>query len=93
MGKIASCLWWRNVTLSNGNKMTVFSVHNMEHQLSGRFDSIHGEGLAILTPAWMKYVLSEKTVPRFAKFATNVFGIVEVDKMNTAKLSRISLPV
>lgn len=74
-----------NATLSNGNKMAVFPVHNMEHQLSGRFDSIHGEGLAILTPAWMKYVLSEKTVPRFAKFATNVFGIVEADEMNTAQ--------
>lgn len=64
-----------NATLSNGNRMAVFGVHAMEHQLSGRFNTTHGEGLAILTPRWMKYVLSDKTAERFAHFGTAVWGI------------------
>lgn len=29
-------------------------VHPMEHELSAFYDITHGEGLAILTPAWME---------------------------------------
>ena len=34
-----------------------------------------GEGLAIITPPWMRHILSEKTLPRFVKYGVNVFGI------------------
>lgn len=64
-----------NATLCNGNALAVFGVHAMEHQLSGRFNSIHGEGLAVLTPHWMEHVLSEKTAARFARFGQAVFGV------------------
>ena len=50
-------------------------VHPMEHELSAFYDITHGEGLAILTPAWMEYVLSEKTVDRFVQYGVNVWGI------------------
>lgn len=32
-------------------------VHPMEHELSAFYDITHGEGLAILTPAWMEHIL------------------------------------
>ena len=51
--------------------------HIMEHALSAYYDIIHGEGLAIITPRWMKHILSEKTVDRFVKYGVNVFGIDE----------------
>ena len=35
----------------------------------------YGEGLAIITPCWMRHILSEKTLPRFVKYGVNVFGI------------------
>ena len=47
----------------------------MEHQLSACYDITHGVGLAILTPAWMRYVLSEATVHKFAEYGVNVWGI------------------
>ena len=47
----------------------------MEHALSAYYDITHGEGLAIITPRWMKHILSEKTVERFVKYGVNVFGI------------------
>ena len=52
-----------------------WSVHPLEHILSAHYDITHGVGLAILTPAWMEYVLSEATVDRFAQYGVNVWSI------------------
>ena len=30
--------------------------HNIEHELSALYDCAHGAGLAVVFPAWMKYV-------------------------------------
>ena len=38
-------------------------------------NGIYGEGLAIITPRWMRHILSEKTIDRFVKYGINVFGI------------------
>ena len=50
-----------------------WASHWLEHELSGEYDIAHGAGLAIMIPAWMKYVwkTNEK---RFAQFATNIMG-------------------
>lgn len=64
-----------------GGKRQNWSCHPMEHQLSAVYDITHGLGLAILTPRWMRYSLSEKTVDRFYRFATNVFSLTGEDKM------------
>lgn len=66
--------WAINDLLSNGNAVG-WSVHPMEHQLSAYYDITHGVGLAILTPAWMRYILSERTVDQFAEYGINVWGI------------------
>lgn len=50
-------------------------VHPIEHELSAYYDITHGEGLAVLTPVWMEYVLSNMTAPRFAEYGRNVWGI------------------
>ena len=47
----------------------------MEHELSAFYDITHGIGLAILTPHWMRHVLSEATAPKFAEYGINVWGI------------------
>ena len=41
--------------------------HNIEHELSGLYDIAHGAGLAIVFPAWMKYVYREQ-VDRFVEW-------------------------
>lgn len=67
-----------NATLCCGNKLAVFGVHGMEHELSAHYDLTHGIGLAILTPSWMRHVMKKApdiTVPRFAHFAKAVWGI------------------
>lgn len=85
-----SNLMWAS-TIGLNHLLTVgkggaWSVHPIEHVLSAYYDITHGVGLAILTPAWMEYVLSEKTAPRFARFAREVFGVKEQDTMKAAKL-------
>lgn len=52
-----------------------WSCHPMEHTLSAYYDITHGVGLAILTPKWMRYILNDKTVSRFALYGINVWGI------------------
>lgn len=50
-----------------------WASHEIEHELSALYDCAHGAGLAVVFPAWMKYVYRHDTA-RFAQFATRVFG-------------------
>ena len=61
-----------------------WSVHPIEHELSAYYDITHGEGLAILTPKWMRYVLNDTTVKRFAMYARNVWDVDAVDDYEAA---------
>lgn len=63
-----------NGLLSYGSDVQ-WCVHPMEHELSAFYDITHGDGLAILTPVWMDYVLSEDTLDKFVEFGINVWGI------------------
>lgn len=60
-----------------------WATHNMEHELSGLYDVAHGAGLAVMFPAWMKYVMHHD-VMRFAQFAVRVWGC-EMDFQNPEK--------
>lgn len=52
-----------------------WASHGLEHELSAFDTSItHGAGLAVIMPAWMRYVYTED-VDRFVEFAHAVFGI------------------
>jgi alcohol dehydrogenase YqhD (iron-dependent ADH family) len=84
----ANLMWASSLALNGltrNGKHGVWSCHAMEHELSAFYDITHGIGLAILTPRWMAYVLSEQTVDKFAQFAKNVWDITEADKMKAAK--------
>ena len=70
-----ACTYGCNGILSLGNAYSGWPCHGMEHALSAYYDITHGEGLAILTPRWMRHILSDKTLPRFVKYGVNVFGI------------------
>jgi len=57
-----------------------WASHMIEHELSGINDVAHGAGLAIIFPAWMRYVYKQD-VNRFAQFAVRVWDI-EMDFFN-----------
>jgi hypothetical protein len=84
-------LMWASSMALNGlcedGKNHDWSCHPIEHELSAFYDITHGVGLAIITPCWMRYILSEKTVDKFVEYAVNVWGIKEQeDKFLTANL-------
>lgn len=77
--------WAINDFIANSSKAS-WTVHPIEHELSAFYDITHGLGLAILTPRWMEYVLSEKTVHKFYDLGVNVFDIDKnLDQMEVAK--------
>lgn len=85
----SNLMWASTVGLNHlltVGKGGAWSVHPIEHVISAYYDITHGVGLAILTPAWMEYVLSDKTVRRFARFAREVFGVKETDDVKAAEL-------
>lgn len=70
-----TCTYGCNGIYALGNSPSGWPCHGIEHALSAYYDITHGEGLAIITPRWMKHILSDKTVSRFVKYGVNVFGI------------------
>jgi len=54
-------------------------MHMIEHALSAHHDITHGAGLAIVGPAWMRFVAKHRP-ERFAQFAERVFGLSSESK-------------
>ena len=70
-----------------GKEDTGWPCHAMEHELSAFYDITHGVGLAILTPRWMRFILKKDptALPRFVRFARNVFGLEGEDELALAR--------
>lgn len=87
----ANMMWASSLShndLTGCGRQNALPVHQLEHALSGEFDHIaHGAGLAVLFPAWAKYVY-KYNIPRFAQFARRVWDCDEADD-ETAALSGI----
>lgn len=74
----ANLMWCSSLAINGLLKLGCpipWCVHPMEHELSAYYDITHGVGLAILTPAWMEYVLNDQTVDKFVQYGVNVWGI------------------
>lgn len=51
-----------------------WASHGLEHEVSGLYDVTHGAGLAVIMPAWMRYVM-KKDLTKGYQFATRVFDV------------------
>ncbi|MBT4540968.1 iron-containing alcohol dehydrogenase [Candidatus Woesearchaeota archaeon] len=71
-------LMWASTIAHNGLLNTGregdWSSHMIEHELSAMYDIAHGAGLAIVFPAWMKYVYKQD-IQRFVQFAVKVMDV------------------
>ncbi|WP_310602049.1 iron-containing alcohol dehydrogenase [Anaerosporobacter sp.] len=83
-----SNLMWASTLALNGlvcaGKGGAWTCHPIEHELSAFYDITHGVGLAIVTPSWMRYILSETTLHRFCNYARNVWNMQGEDSMELA---------
>lgn len=84
--KYAQIMWAATIAHNHSlcvGRTTDWATHQIEHELSGMYDVAHGAGLAVLFPAWMKYIYHHNP-KRFAMLFTNVFNI-ELDFFNLEK--------
>lgn len=82
-------LMWASSLSHNGltscGRENYLAVHQLEHAVSGEYDSVaHGAGLAVLFPAWARYVY-KYNLSRFAQFAKNVWQVKGDDQELVAK--------
>lgn len=83
-------LWASTMALNNmqiaGRKPAPFTLHNLEHALSGQNpDLAHGRGLAILYPAYFRWLLKNgRVVDRFALLAKRLFGVSKSNQQESA---------
>lgn len=83
-------LMWASTTALNSliscGKGGAWTCHPIEHELSAFYDITHGEGLAIVTPRWMRYILNDGNVEKFCTYARNVWNITEADPYKCANM-------
>ena len=84
----ANIMWASSLShnnLTGCGRINSLPVHQLEHAVSGEYDNVeHGAGLAVLFPAWAKYVYTHN-ISRFAQFARNVWGVNESDDKRAAE--------
>jgi alcohol dehydrogenase YqhD (iron-dependent ADH family) len=74
----ANILWAGSLALNDligQGKEEDWASHAIEHEISAIYDISHGAGLSIVSPNWMRHVLSENTVSKFVEYGINVWGI------------------
>ena len=94
-----SNLMWTSAMAENGilkvGRLTDFECHQMEHQLGAYTDCNHGQGLAVLHPAYYRHIVKDAP-EKFARLGKAVFGVegaeAAVDAL-TAFIQECGLPV
>jgi alcohol dehydrogenase YqhD (iron-dependent ADH family) len=83
----ASLMWASSVShndLTGVGRFFAGTCHRLEHEMSAKYDVAHGAGLAVVFPAWAKYVY--RLAPeRFARFAREVFAVRTTDDLKAAE--------
>ena len=73
-----SNLMWDSAMAENGilkcGRLTDFQAHQIEHQLGAYTDCNHGQGLAVIHPAYYRHILKDAP-EKFTRFAQTVFGV------------------
>ena len=73
-----SNLMWDSAMAENGimkvGRKTDFQAHQMEHQLGAYTDCNHGQGLAVIHPAYYRHIVQDAP-EKFARLGKTVFGV------------------
>lgn len=70
-------LMWDSAMAENGilklGRLTDFQAHQIEHQLGAYTDCNHGQGLAVIHPAYYRHIVRDAE-EKFTRMAKTVFG-------------------
>ena len=76
-------LMWDSAMAENGilkvGRVTDFQAHQLEHQLGAYTDCNHGQGLAVIHPAYYRHIVKDAE-EKFARFGKEVFGVEDTGK-------------
>lgn len=71
-------IMWASTLAHNGicsvGKVEDWASHKMEHEVSALYNVAHGAGLAVIVPAWMRFV-ARKNPDRIVDFAERILGV------------------
>ena len=71
-------LMWASVIAHNDScglgRVVDGTVHGIQSEIGGMYDTAHGAGVACVTPGWMKYVYKED-IRRFVRYFNVVWGM------------------
>ena len=71
-------LMWDSAMAENGilkvGRLTDFQAHQIEHQLGAYTDCNHGQGLAVIHPAYYRHIIKDAR-EKFTRFAREVFDV------------------
>ncbi|WP_270279716.1 iron-containing alcohol dehydrogenase [Vagococcus bubulae] len=73
----AEIMWTASMAHNNSLELgrePDWASHRIEHEVSGQYGVVHGEGMAIIFPAWMSYV-SQFYPDIFIQYGVRVFNI------------------
>ena len=77
----AEIQWLASVAHNNfldAGRNADWGSHRIEHELSAQYNITHGEGMAVVFPAWIRYIAEIKPW-RAAVLATRVYGVDSYD--------------
>lgn len=94
-----SNLMWDSAMAENGilkcGRRTDFQAHQIEHQLGAYTDCNHGQGLAVIHPAYYRHIVKDAP-DKFGRIANEVFGVETAEKgieALTAFIKECGLPL
>lgn len=70
----ASSLSHNGLMATGNSSRGDWATHQIEHELSGKYDIAHGAGLSIIWPSWARYTLHANP-ERFASLGYALYGI------------------
>lgn len=73
-----------------GRSNAGFPAHWIQHAVGALTDSSHGEGLAVINPAWLEFV-NQKHPEKFVQFAERVFGIERTAGMSDVEYGQAGI--
>lgn len=91
----ANLMWASSLALSgliSKGKTGRWTCHPIEHVITAKYGINHGEGLGVIIPRWMNYVLSSATELSFVNYAVNMWGIErETEFQSDIELGRLGI--
>ncbi len=73
-----------------GRSNAGFPAHWIQHAVGAMTDSSHGEGLAVINPAWLEFE-NQKNPEKFVQFTERVFGIEREKGMSDAEYGKLGI--